>query len=367
MPRGEAEDSHTQSDRFDKIPAMRQSLSIAEFITQTGAQARFFDMGRRVVEIPADTLRAFEQAQLPYPYPFQRHAWLGIVFFHEHNLQHQVWFLKLPLDEQGLLLQVARDDFLRRIATSLLSKEDKHQALDDNPHGFTPRDERMAMFHAKVSRELNQDPSQFFAHAVDYFNGQLGFEQWNFVGLQGIADVVARRDERHQGQTLEQTLIRAIPQLPETPFTVLCTCLENEAITQTLGAVLAAQLPRAIQDRNPALAAAIIRGLSQCQATATLHNAIYSMLDSDYGRHIEVLAAISGRAWEALQDPELRLQFLENLAHCETGQQAFNAIITDLLFLPGLRQPLLADFHNAQRSEKLAHAVDTFLQASKAP
>lgn len=351
---------------------MNQTLSIAEFLTQTGAEARFFDMGRRVVEIPADTMHAFEHAQAPYPQPFQRHAWLGIVFQHDHS-EHHIWFVKLPLDEQGLLQQAARDDFLRRIAETLTSDDKLTQqaALDDNPHGFSPREDRMAAFHAKVSCQLGLEASQFFAHAVDYFCGLPGFEQWNFVGLQGIADVVLRRHETHHGKSLQQALIEAIPQLPETPFAALCTCLENEVIDSALGQAVAARLDSAIQQHQAGLAAAIIRGLSQCEDRQILHDALQATLDSDSGNHVEVLAATAGRAWEALQDEALRFQLLENLAHCAAGQQAFNSILTDLLFMPGLRTPLLQDFHNVRGSDRLGSetlrsAIEEFLHVSKA-
>lgn len=351
---------------------MNQSLTICDFLEQTGAKARFFDMGRRVVEIPTTTLRAFEHTEQPYPQPFQRNAWLGILFHHDtpqsEPAEHHIWFVKLPLDEQGLLQQAARDDFLRRIAETLTSddKTAQQQELDDNPHGFTPREDRMAVFHAKVAQQLGDPPSQYFAHAVDYFCGKPGFEQWNFVGLQGIADVAVRRAETHQGQTLQQTLITAIPKLPDTPFTALCTCLENEAIDAALSQALIERLDSALIKNNAVVIAAIVRGLSHSEDTETLIKAIQSMLDHAIGRDVEVLAAIAGRAWETLHKPALRARFLENLAQCPAGQQAFNGIMTDLLFMPDLRKDLLQDFRNPDCSEKLIQTIGEFLQSRQA-
>lgn len=346
---------------------MNQTLTITDFLEQTGAKARFFDMGRRVVEIPASTMRAFEHTQQPYSQPFLQSAWLGIVFHQDtprgEPADHHIWFVKLPLDEQGLLQQAARDDFLRRIAETLASddKTDQQQEMDDNPHGFTPREDRMAVFHAKISQQLGDAPSQYFAHAGDYFCGTPGFEQWNFVGLQGVADVVVRRAEIHQGQTLQQTLIDAIPQLPDTPLAALCTCLENEAVEPALSQALAKRLDSALADNNAMLVAAILRGISHSEDTETLNQTIQSVLDHSAGKDVEVLAAIAGRAWETLNNPLLRSNFLENLAHCAAGQQAFNSILADLMFMPDLRQVLLQDFRNSQRSETLDAAIGEFL------
>ena len=138
---------------------MSNTLTICDFLEQGGARVNIFDMGRRVVEIPLDVMRRFESTETPYPQPFLQSAWLGILFQYPHakvNSQN-IWFVKLPLDEQGLLKQAARDDFLRHVIKQLdetLNEksdiEPRQQMPEDNPHGFTPREDRMAMFHAKV-------------------------------------------------------------------------------------------------------------------------------------------------------------------------------------------------------------------------
>lgn len=344
---------------------MNQNLTLTEFLADTGARAHFFDMGRRVVEIPADVILAFEHAETPYPQPFLQCAWLGILFQHEEaaDAQH-IWFLKLPLDEQGLLVQAARDDFLRRIAETLTASGPdtaaQQQALDDNPHGFTPREERMAVFHAKVSKKLGQAPSHFYDHAHNYFHGETGFEQWNFVGLQGIADVAARLDEDDN----QRALTAAIPQLPATPLVALCSCLENEAIDNSLAQALTARIEHELQHPGAdsgSIVAGGVRGLSHCQDLAMVINTLQTVMADPLGRNVEVLAAIAGRAWEALAEPTLRFRFLESLAHCESGQQAFDGIMADLLYLPTLRRLLLADFRSPDCSPALTSAIAAFL------
>ncbi len=362
---------------------MNNPLTICDFLEQGGAQVSFFDMGRRVAEIPLDVMRRFETAEIPYPQPFLQAAWLGILFQYPQTVtndqtapSHNIWFVKLPLDEQGLLQQAARDDFLRHVIKQLdetlndaLDKESQQPTPDDNPHGFTPREDRMAVFHAKISKQTEAPASQFYAHARDYFTGKPGFEQWNFVGLQGIADVVARLDEENSDgpnfykRNNAQTLAQAIPHIPTTPFAALCSCLENNALDKTLTQAIAERISKALKDENAIEVAAGIRGLSHSTDRNTVIITIQSVLKNPTGRNVEVLAAIGGRAWETLEDSALRFSFLENLASCDSGQQAFNGIMADLLFLPGLRQLIKEDFRKPERSEQLATAIGVFYQS----
>ncbi len=354
---------------------MVNSLTICDFLEQGGAQVSFFDMGRRVVEIPLDVMRSFESAETPYPQPFLQYAWLGIVFQYPDSIAdsqatstspHNIWFVKLPLDEQGLLQQAARDDFLRHILKTLDETLNNNEELrqpipDGNPHGFTPREDRMAVFHAKISKQSEDPPSQFYTHARDYFAGTAGFEQWSFVGLQGIADVVARLDDKNN----MQILMEAIPQIPATPFAALCSCLESVGINEPLTQAIAARITKAIENNDVVLVAAGIRGLSHSTDRNTVTATIMSVLKTPAGQNVEVLAAIAGRAWETLENPALRFLFLENLALCEAGQQAFDSIMADLLFLPKLRPLLKEDFHKPERTEKLATAIGHFLNMVK--
>jgi hypothetical protein len=375
--------------------------TICEFLSQTGAQMQFYDMGRRVIEISNDDMLAIERQQIPYPQPFLRSAWLGVLFHYDEADSHQIWFLKFSLDEQGLLSQDARNDFLRRIIETLAEQTlSKHNAKlnaesddtdaaslsqhasqqtaapdmpEDNPHGFTPRDDRMASFHAKISKKLGQPPSQYYAHAADYFTGHNGFEQWNFVGLQGIADVAARLDENDN----VSTLVKAVPQLPITPFAALCGCLENEAIDPHLSAALGKRIEHVLQEGDATTAAnlvandvaAALRGLSHGSDQATLIKALNAVLDTDLGHNVEVLATIAGRAWQCLQQPETRRAFLGSLARCDVGQGAFDNIMADLMFVPGLRKPLLDELHALRDADdclpQQAEVIDRFFQSLK--
>lgn len=355
-----------------ETPAFPQTLS--EFLLQTGAQVHVYDLGRRVVEIPADEMLAIERQQTPYPQPFLRSASLGILFYYldeqGNSKDQQIWFLKFPLDEQGLLNQVARDDFLRRIIEQLAEQisrpENETPTMpEDNPHGFTPRDDRMASFHARIAKQLGQAPSQYCAHALDYFRGSAGFDQWNFVGLQGIADVAARLDENDN----LAVLVNAVPHLPITPLAALCSCLENETIDPQLSTALARRLQTALQENDANTIAALIRGLSHGSDQQTLNAAISSTLNTDNGTNVEVLATIAGRAWQCLHDKKTCHAFLQNLSRCEAGQRAFDHIMADLMFMPGLRQNLLDALRSlrdaADCTSKQAEVIDHFFQSLK--
>lgn len=342
---------------------MTRTLSLYDFLDQTGTRPHFFSLGRRVTEIPRERFIAFEEAVEPWPQPFQQAAWLGIQFHDTQTEEPHLWFLRFPLDEQGLLIQSARDDFLRRILerASQPVANDEHDAdtdnpLDDNPFGFKPNEAQLANLHASIAHALQQAPSPYYAHALEYFRGEQGFEQWQFVGLQGIADVAVRHAEH------SALLAAAIPQLPAEPFNVLCGCLENEVIDATLsdaiGQHLRSQL--AAETPDPVRIGAALRGLSNGSARGSVIASVADVLNSPLASHPEILAAIAGRGWECLYDTELRQHFLLCLA--QSGQRAFDSILADLLYLPVLRHLLLADIRNQQQPAEVQQAVAAFVQ-----
>ncbi|MCW8891458.1 MAG: DUF3549 family protein, partial [Sedimenticola sp.] len=76
----------------------------------------------------------------------------------------------------------------------------------------------------------------------------------------------------------------------------------------------------------------------------------------------ELLAALSGRAWEQLHEPRLRRLFLERLAENSAGQEAFNHCMADLLFIPGMREPVLGAVRDPNRSEQLSAAIGSMFK-----
>jgi hypothetical protein len=342
--------------------------TLMELLSGTGARLRLFDMGRRVVKIPRDQFLRFEKNQLPYPAPIGQLAWLALLFQPLKSAREPfVWFLRFPLDEQAKLSLAARDDFLHRlmerIGTEPAEADEEGRietALEDNPYGFKPRDDRLAIFHARISHRLKKPASRYHDHARSYFSGELGWDQWSFVGYQGIADIAARLAEDDN----ERMLIDALPLLPVNPFEALCHCLENEKISPKLAAVLLdlthSQLRR--EDPSTGYIAAAVRAISRSRSLTLKRQLISDVLASPAAESAGVLGAISGRAWETLTEDLLVVPFLERLANNSEGQLFFDQCLSDLLFIPGMREPLLKALRAPDRSLVLSQAVGAFFQ-----
>ena len=312
--------------------------TLTELLENAGATLRILDMGRRVVKVGRNRFLQFEKTAIAWPAPLARQAWFGMLMQNADLPEPVIWFLRMPLDEQGKLVLASRDYFIHRLIEAWQLNQQKEgseitDALKDNPYVFKPREDRMAVFHAKASVLMKQVPSRFYAHARTYFDGEHGWEQWNFVGYQGIADVAARFGENGD------ILMKAIPELPAEPLVALCHCLENEQIDHGIAEALATRLDASLGDS--ALVTALIRGLSHTRAASIREKAYRRVLAMPrLASNIEVLAAIAGRAWEMLHDGDFCDSYLTALASNDTGQEAFDHCLEDLLFIPELKKPV---------------------------
>jgi hypothetical protein len=333
--------------------------TISGFLEQTRNPYRIFDMGRRICKITASQFRQFEEGELAYPYPLQNHAWIGVLDWSKQNSEEQfIWFMKMPLDEAAGLIFAARDDFVYRLLKSLkssLAKEGQQMedAMKDTPYGFTPNPERMAVFHAKSLKIMGLPASKYYQHAQEYMSGALGYDQWAFVGMQGIADLAVHWEEN------QETLLKAIPQLPAQPFDALCKCLENEEINSTLASAVIERLDQLLAADTPdsLLVSAALRGISFSPAMGLRRDALNKVLNSPLATDLDLLVTVAGRCWSDLQDDSLCHAFLEKLAATETGRNVFNQLLADLLYVPGMREPIMAQLRNPTRSPELATAI----------
>lgn len=335
--------------------------SISELLTESGAQFRIFDMGRRLSKLSTDQFAKLEQGLIPYPTPYLHHAWLALFLWHPANrTQNVVWFLKFPLDEQGYLVQAVRDDFLNRLLqniSQMLSEtalNEANDALKDNPFSFTPDAEKMAMFHAQAARLTQQPASQFYQPTQAYLANHAQWDQWSQLGYQGIADVTARLDEANNSDVLA----KAIPGLPSEPLVAFSTSLEHVTPNHMLANALLARLTQALkQPEQSALVAALLRGLSNIHSEAIKQQALRQTLASDYGRDAQVLVAIASRCHSTLQYPDILAVFLEQLAQSEAGQAGFSRVLADLMFIPVMRTLILQAFRQPERSDALSAAI----------
>ena len=339
---------------------MSETLTLTEFLENTGASLGFYDVGRRVTAIGRNDFLAFEKTEASYPYPLQKKAWLAVLQQRPTALAEPViWFIRFDLDEQGKLVQATRDYFLHRFVELAAEAADGNTpdlgaALEDNPYTFKPREDKLANLNAQLGLQLNKAPSQYFEHAKAYFAGSVGWDQWAFVGYQGIADLAARANESEITELLSQ----AIPHLPNEPLVALCQCLENLVLPNSIAKELARKLD--LEITNAPVLAALVRGLSQAPE-AQRNEAILKALSSEHASDPEVLAAIGGRAWESMKDADVALAYLEALADKNVEQTIFNHCISDLLRISTLQQPLLAVMRDPKRSDQLAHAFQAML------
>lgn len=340
---------------------MSQMPTITGLLEKAHAQFRVFDMGRRVTQLPASLFVQVEEGERPYPYPMQRRAWLGFLFWDPKQAdQHFVWFLRFPLDELAQLQLAARDEFLDSVLQSLGNQPHQEGARIEQAHqesrfAFKPREERLAAFHAQALTALKSAPTRYYAHAREYLAGKTGFEQWAFVGLQGLADVVARLEQENNASLLTQ----AIPRLPSEPLIALCQLMENTVLNLSVARALRSRLIQAMDQSEIDIGeiAALLRGLGATDRSGTRADAYGAVLDSKWRYELEILVAISGRGWGALCDPELRLRFLECLARCQAVEGVFSQVVADLLFIPGMRPMLLESFRSPERSAELTRAI----------
>jgi len=337
--------------------------TLSEFLHQSGAKYRVFDMGRRVVKLSPDEFVSFEWAKKPYPYPLQKMALFGVVFWNPVSPdKHYVWFLKFPLDEQGLLLQVARDEFLvmllERVGECMLAAADGKNiegALKDCPYTFSPREDKMAAFNAQATHSLASKPSKHYADALAYFTGQKDVSNWQSLGMQGVADVAIRLDESEE--TLG--LIETIPKLSDEPFMVLSTFLEHAEPAAGIVEVLAQRIDMELQEKKPDIKriCACLRAASNSPAKGLVDQIVMHILKHQCSQNIEILATISGRIWRVLEQDHICQLFVEQLANNDAGQDGFSQLLADVMFMPGMRAHIMNALRSPSRSNKLSQAV----------
>jgi hypothetical protein len=356
-------------------------ITLTDIFTQAGAELRLFDMGRRVDELGAEAVAQFEAGNLAYPTPLRQHAWTALEFHFGDQLPTvdsppNVWFLRFPLDETGCLKQVARDDIVRRLSLDVVASLETARSraaastrdddvtdtgLGDNPFGFTPAEARLAIYRAKAGKRLGWPPTEYYAHALEYVSGRLGREQYAFVGVQGLADLSARLGEDGN----EAVLAACIEWLPTLPLSLLCECLEHERVTSHLAEQLLSRLHDAERNSDRDTMIWAMRALSWAEDPQLTRRAVFTMLECDWSRDVEVLAAVAGRAWAALGEPSLHVKFFECLADNTGGQQGFDAVASDLMFIPSI-QAQLRDFAlSGPQSPRLRESFGRFIESTR--
>ncbi|MGE4535038.1 DUF3549 family protein [Halomonas sp.] len=324
---------------------MRPIHTLHDFFVRSGAEVRLYHLGRRVEPCEMATLAALEAGEAPWPLPWQGQARLGLVFRLGDMPEPVIWFLALPLDEQGHLDPAPRDAFVQRLLETLgrsvasVGREESEAVdnlMQDNPLAFTPSLPFQAVLHARARLDLGEPASQHLEPVEAYLSGQQALD-WQALGLQGLADFVVRMDDAARRQ-----LAAALPGLPGEVLTSLCYCLEHVAIDAPLAAALRAR-------GEAAAAAGDVEGLCAClRAAAPAAEAgawFDSLLADPHACGPDLLAAIAARGWQHLEDGERLPRYLMRLAECERAD--FTRVARDLALIPRLRLPLLMTLREA--------------------
>ncbi|AMD02169.1 DUF3549 family protein [Halomonas chromatireducens] len=325
---------------------MQPIHTLHDFFVRTGAEVRAYHLGRRVESCSLETLAEFEAGELPWPYPWQSQARISLVFRLGDVSDPLIWFLALPLDEQGQLVPASRDAFLQRLLETLgrsvqqVGRSEPDESIEnlmkDNPLAFTPSLHFQAMLHARASHDMGKPASPHLEPVEAYLSGQQVLD-WRALGLQGLADFAIRLDEE-----ASQELAGQLSALPHEVFTSLCYCLEHVDIPDTLAL--------AIQDRGESAAAdgeieafcACVRAISGAAMAGEWFD---TLLEDSNACGPDLLAAMVGRGWRHLEHAERLPRFLTRLA--ETPQADFAAVARDLAVIPRLRLPVLMALREA--------------------
>ncbi len=344
---------------------MENIQTLTQLLRNSGCQYQIFDLGRRILPIESQLFSSVEQGRQPYPFPLQKHAQFSIVYWNQDR-HPWIWFLKLPLDERGLLKQFDIGNFIKYVVEAIGTRlnhqidPEQQQKLANNPYTFKPVEEKLAVFHSQIRVLLNMPASQYYEQAQHYYKGELGWDKWQTIGLQGVTDICARINQE-QNDTI---LCQSLHHLPNEPKYALLGSLEHVELPTTLANEILDLACNECRKKNPDLflISAFVRALSgakENQVTVL----ISEILSSPKLSHQEILIGIAGRSWQALEDVTLAKQFLLRLAQTE-NQSLFNQLFSDLVMIPALRMVFLPLLHS-NPSQELATALFRLQQTTK--
>ncbi|WP_028110833.1 DUF3549 family protein [Ferrimonas futtsuensis] len=338
---------------------MENITTLHQFLQAAGVQYQVFDLGRRVVPLDPIEFAQVEATTSPYPYPRSGHAWLGVLFWNPTLSQdHYIWFIKLPLDEQGLLNPAARSQFLQTVVDALgrdptapMTQEQQEQ-LKSNPFIFQPSQDKLAVFHARINTQLARPASIYYEHCQSYLKGQLGWDNWQQLGLQGLADNLARVSQAQRDEELPV----AIGQMPPEPLAAFASVAEHFPCSPKMAEAWLTLMGEGDHDAINQMA---LRGLAG--HNESLVKAIELALPQ---ASADTLVVIAARCWSALTHEPLLKAYLTRLAKLD--KTLFVGLYSDLVSMPTLRQQVLSVLRDPERDPALAQAIGHLMQSVKA-
>ncbi|MDC9719520.1 MAG: DUF3549 family protein [Gammaproteobacteria bacterium] len=334
--------------------------TLSDLLQQLQDQYRVYDMGCRLSKLSTSDFQAFENGQKPYPHPWLRHAWVGILSWPSITNETDtptpsIWFLKFPLDERGQLIQAARDEFLNQlleaIGTNMLDQKTSSEWAEQLKHSnlaFTPDQARMAAFHAQASLVLEQGASSFYAPVRTYMGNDDPQTGWQQLGLQGFADFAVRLDQQQNWQ-------QQIEGLPVPVLETIAAQLENQKLDHKLAKAF---ILRGQNSQHEGTKVACLRAISQSSDMSSRQQWLKQLLGKDNEVGVELLATIASKCSLDLLSKELMELFVHQ---CAADQSVFNGLVQELMYQPKLRTQVLSAFRAQQRSPALIQAIGSLM------
>lgn len=345
----------------------RGSIStLSEFLLQAHTQHHVFDVGRGIRKVANQTFFDWENQVAPCAYPRQDHAWFCIVFWNDKlNAQRYIWFIKLPLDENGLIVSAALQQFLD-IIVQALGKELEHtensQAqLPQNPYVFTPSQQQLADCNAHIRKVLAL-PSKDNTAALNYLkapNATCGQQVWEGLSLQDIADFVIHPALGATNTNSLQTLIATnMAAYPGPVLNCLFASLETVAINEVLARALV-DFHRTAPEPN--LAALCLRAMSHAPHPISLEY-IKQLIDDNPNEttktlDIETCVVIVGRYWQVLTQAQRLHNFMHKVTLIDPSHGLFKGLYADLVKIPETRSSMLSFIRQTERTPNVAEAI----------
>ena len=393
--------------------------TLSEFFLHAHTQHMVFDLGRGTRNISNQTFFEWEQQQAPCANPRQNHAWFCIVFWNEKlSEQRFIWFIKLPLDENGLIISAALQQFLDIIAQAL-GKQLQHSAnsqaqLPQNPYVFTPSQQQLALCNALIRKSLNIY-NELGQHVVNYMqvpNLVVDDTAWAKLSVQEVADFVihpgyvadenvltnasSTKSSAGSNSNIDSQAIIAKNLQHYAPAVQTCILASLEAIevNENLSNELIAFHKTCCSKQNSNMAALCLRAMSFAPHKLCI-NHIRNMINTQSvsptsagqsetsnqtkttnieqttnnasALDLDTCVVIAGRYWQLLKDETLLSLFMRHVAVSDNSHQLFKGLYADLVKVPAIRDELLRFIRHPERSQAVSIAIGALFASTSTP
>ncbi|MCF2948356.1 DUF3549 family protein [Paraglaciecola aquimarina] len=327
--------------------------TISEFLLHAGTDYRIFDMARGIRVINSQDFLDIENGTVPAPYPRQQHIWMGVLFFNKQASKEQyIWFVKLPIDEQGLVIAAGRRQFLQIVIEALGQELDKNNnpnnQLPENPFTFVPNQQQLADFNSACRFELDVPYSEHLAKVINYLKSPVKLA-WQDVPVQGIADFCRTSNEPENTDLFVKQFNYIAPELQN----ALAISLENNQPNSTISSFLIDWYNGGETDIQRLTL--VLRAISQATDTESVQGLILQILNSEIGQDAHILMLIAARHWQYLKNDKVLELYIELLANSEPN--TFIGLFSDLVQIPSIRPSMLSILRWPEKSTSLTQAI----------